>query len=150
NGQLEAILAKDELGPEDTAKIHELTYTLENALARIESEVEALEETLEEVHVASERYEVETVRTQGRKYLDNAAKLTKEERRAARRCHHTTGAGAHETRDPFAQQQAVLHAPAGRGGATARPHRPRARPAALLHAHRQGRLRAALQGPVAG
>ena len=77
NGQLEAILAKDELGPEDTAKIHELTYTLENALARIESEVEALEETLEEVHVASERYEVETVRTQGRKYLDNAAKLTK-------------------------------------------------------------------------
>lgn len=77
NGQLEAILAKDELGPEDTAKIHELTYTLENALARIESEVEALEETLEEVHVASERYEVDTVRTQGRKYLDNAAKLTK-------------------------------------------------------------------------
>ena len=77
NGRLEAILAKDELGPEDTAKIHELTYTLENALARIESEVEALEETLEEVHVASERYEVDTVRTQGRKYLDNAAKLTK-------------------------------------------------------------------------
>lgn len=77
NGRLEAILAKDELGPEDTAEIHQLTYTLENALARIESEVEALEETLEEVHVASERYEVDTVRTQGRTYLDNAAKLTK-------------------------------------------------------------------------
>ena len=77
NGRLEAILAKDELGPEDTARIHELTYTLENALARIESAVEALEETLEEVHVASERYEVETIRTQGRKYLDDAAKLTR-------------------------------------------------------------------------
>ena len=77
NARLESILAKDELGPEDTAEIHELTYTLENALAKIKSEVEGLEETLEEVHVASERYEVETVRSQGRKYLDDAAKLAK-------------------------------------------------------------------------
>ena len=77
NAKLEAILAKDELGPEDTAEIHQLTYTLENALAKIKSDVEALEVTLEEVHVASERYEVDTVRGQGRKYLDNAAKLTR-------------------------------------------------------------------------
>src|SRR5690606_23749203 len=76
NTQLAAILAKDELGPEDTAKIHELTYTLENALERISDDVEALQETLELVHVASERYEVEAVRTQGRKYLDTAAKLS--------------------------------------------------------------------------
>ena len=75
--RLEAILAKDELGPEDTADSHQLTYTLENALARIESAVEDLEETLEAVHVASERYEVETVRTQGSRYLEDAAKLTK-------------------------------------------------------------------------
>ncbi|GGK12699.1 DUF6746 family protein [Luteimonas terricola] len=77
NAQLAAILAKDELGPEDTAKIHELTYTLENALAKIKSEVEELEETLEDVHVASERYEVDVVKTQGSKYLDGAAKLTR-------------------------------------------------------------------------
>ena len=77
NAKLEAVLAKDELGPEDTAEVHQLTYTLENALAKIKSEVEGLEETLEEVHVASERYEVETVRSQGRKYLDDAAKLAK-------------------------------------------------------------------------
>lgn len=75
NAQLEAILAKDELGPEDTARVHELTYTLENALAKIKDEVGDLEEVLEEVHVASERYEVDTVRSQGRKYLDGAAKL---------------------------------------------------------------------------
>ena len=77
NAQLAAILAKDELGPEDTANIHALTYTLENALAKIKSEVEELEETLEDVHVASERYEVGVVKTQGRKYLDDAAKLTR-------------------------------------------------------------------------
>ncbi len=77
NAQLEAILAKDELGPEDTAKIHELTYTLENALDRIDSEVEDLEETLEALHVASERYEVGTVRTRGREYLDKSAKLVR-------------------------------------------------------------------------
>ena len=75
NAQLEAILAKDELGPEDTAKIHELTYTLENALARVKSEVEDMEEVLEEVHVASERYQVDTVRSQGRSYLDKSAGL---------------------------------------------------------------------------
>jgi hypothetical protein len=77
NSQLAAILAKDTLGPEDTARIHELTYTLENALAKIKSEVEDLEETLEDVHVASERYEVEVVKTQGRKYLDGAENLTR-------------------------------------------------------------------------
>ena len=77
NAQLEAILARDELGPDDTARIHELTYTLENALARIRSEVERLEETLEDVHVASERYEVETVRARGREYLKGAAGLAR-------------------------------------------------------------------------
>lgn len=77
NAQLEAILAKDELGPEDTAKVHELTYTLENALARIKDEVEDLEEVLEEVHVASERYQVDIVRSRGRAYLDGAAKLAR-------------------------------------------------------------------------
>lgn len=77
NAELEAILARDELGPEDTAKIHELTYTLENALERIDAEVEAMAESLEEVHVASERYQVETVRTQGRRYLDASSKLAR-------------------------------------------------------------------------
>ena len=77
NARLDAILAKDELGPEDTAAIHELTYTLENALAKIRSEVEGMERTLEEVHVASERYEVDTVRTQGRAYLDHAGRLAR-------------------------------------------------------------------------
>lgn len=77
NARLDAILAKDELGPEDTAEIHELTYTLENALGRIDSELKAMAESLEAVHVASERYEVDTVRAQGRRYLDASSKLVR-------------------------------------------------------------------------
>jgi hypothetical protein len=77
NAQLRDILARDELGPEDTAKSHERTYPLGNALGRIESEVEAMAESLEDVHVASERFELETVRTQGRRYLDASSKLVR-------------------------------------------------------------------------
>ena len=77
NRQLGEILAKDELGPEDTAKIHELTYTLENALGKIKDGVELLEESLEAVHVSSERFELDVVRTEGARYLDTAAKLAK-------------------------------------------------------------------------
>ncbi|MGY0650704.1 DUF6746 family protein [Luteimonas sp. A537] len=77
NAQLAAVLAEDDMRPEHTAKIHELTYTLENALEKIASELDDLAETLESVHVASERYEVDTVRAQGRKYLDTAAKIAR-------------------------------------------------------------------------
>lgn len=77
NAELQTILAKGELGPEDTAKIHQITYTLENALERISEDVEEMQETLEELHVASERYQVDVVRTQGREYLEAAEKLTR-------------------------------------------------------------------------
>lgn len=69
NRKLEAVLAKDQLTPADLATIHELTYTLENALAKIHSEFGQLADTLEAVHVASERADSATVRTKGREYL---------------------------------------------------------------------------------
>ena len=69
NGKLEALLNQGELSPEDLATIHQLTYTLENALNKINSEFEALAETLEEVHVASEHADAETVVNKGREYL---------------------------------------------------------------------------------
>ena len=76
NRQLEAIVAKDTLEPMDAAEVHQLTYTLENALQKIESELEDLQQVLEEVHVASERMEFDVVKQRGRDYLDTAAKLT--------------------------------------------------------------------------
>ncbi|MDZ7736771.1 MAG: DUF6746 family protein [Gammaproteobacteria bacterium] len=72
NNKLEGLLARDELGAAELHEVHQLTYTLENALGRINKELEELEDTLEDVHLASERADAETVQRQGRIYLDTA------------------------------------------------------------------------------
>ena len=78
NAQLSALIKKSDLKPADMVKVHELTYTLENALEKIRSELETLAETLEEVHIASERLDAETVRTQGRRYLTTATEIVRQ------------------------------------------------------------------------
>lgn len=75
NHKLEAVLDQDTLTSREIFAIHELTYTLENALERINTELEALAETLEEVHVASETADTESVRSKGREYLSVSRKL---------------------------------------------------------------------------
>ncbi|MFA5632348.1 MAG: DUF6746 family protein [Porticoccaceae bacterium] len=75
NEKLAALLAKDDLEPVDMAQVHELTYTLENALEKISEELDELADTLEEVHVASEKLDAEVVKTQGQKYLETARKI---------------------------------------------------------------------------
>lgn len=75
NKKLADILAKDELAPADMVQVHELTYTLENALEKIRDDLDDLADTLEEVHVASEKLDVEEIREQGSLYLDTAAKV---------------------------------------------------------------------------
>lgn len=62
----------DELAMND---IHELTYTLENAMARLRLEIIALEAELEALHLASERWDAGAVRTHGATYLEGASKL---------------------------------------------------------------------------
>lgn len=69
NKKLEAVLDKGTLTAADLATIHELTYTLENALEKINEDFTALAETLEAVHVASESADSATVMTRGREYL---------------------------------------------------------------------------------
>lgn len=68
NQRLEAVLAQ-ELTPERLLEIHELTYTLENALGRIEQELEDIAETLEDVHVASELLDADAAKRHGDAYL---------------------------------------------------------------------------------
>lgn len=75
NARLEKILASDSLTGEQMEKVHELSYTLENALNRINSDLFKLTKTLEEVHLASERRDAETVDEQGRAYLSTARKV---------------------------------------------------------------------------
>jgi len=72
NNRLAAIVAKDELTASDLATIHELTYTLENALEKINDELVALAELLEEVHVASETADGASTVEKGRAYLGTA------------------------------------------------------------------------------
>ncbi len=76
NTRLEAKLAS-KLTDEDLAEIHELTYTLENALEKIEDELEELAETLEEVHVASENFDREKLKKNGDVYLQVSRTIIK-------------------------------------------------------------------------
>lgn len=75
NDRLNEIMEKDELSADDLDAIHQLTYTLENALARIDTELEGMAVNLEEVHLASERLDRETLREHGPRYLRKARML---------------------------------------------------------------------------
>lgn len=77
NKKFAAILAKKELVAADMHQVHELTYTMENALEKIRDELEDLADTLEEVHQASESADIAEVKKHGQIYLDTARKVIK-------------------------------------------------------------------------
>lgn len=66
---LAELVGREPLGPEDLHRVHELTYTLENAVERMRGELATLAETLEEVHIASETGDTATVARQGRRFI---------------------------------------------------------------------------------
>lgn len=68
-------LAAGDLGSIEMARVHEVTYTLENALARINQEYESVAAALEEVHLASERVDTDTVRKQASVYAEGLSEL---------------------------------------------------------------------------
>lgn len=70
-----AELLDGELSDADLAEIHQLSYTMENALGRIHEEVYQLEGTLEEVHLGSEAFDRGRVRANGEAYLEGMAPL---------------------------------------------------------------------------
>ncbi len=72
NEELEEYLEHDSFQRADIAHIHELTYTLENALAKMQAELGALATTLEEVHLASEKGDADVIFESGRAYLSVA------------------------------------------------------------------------------
>ncbi|MFZ7096096.1 DUF6746 family protein [Luteimonas dalianensis] len=67
NARLQALLAEDEV---DLHTVHELTYTLENALQRLQADLAEAAEALEEVHLASEAADADTVKSRGGDYLE--------------------------------------------------------------------------------
>ncbi|MGR2740586.1 DUF6746 family protein [Billgrantia sp. Q4P2] len=75
NQQLAELLAQDELSITDLGTVHELTYTLENALEKIQEEVATMAIDLEEVHLGSETGDFERVQSHGADYLEAAQTL---------------------------------------------------------------------------
>jgi hypothetical protein len=75
NSRLAAIMRKQTLDADDIVAIHEITYTLEIALAKINAEFGALAETLEALHVATEKADFDDTRRYGDAYLDTARKV---------------------------------------------------------------------------
>lgn len=75
NRKLEEILEQEEIGPGDMERIHQLTYTLEKALARINTEVADLAATLEQLHLSSEARERDAVTEHGNEYLEGTRRL---------------------------------------------------------------------------
>lgn len=76
NTKLAEVL-KAELTPVSMTTVHELTYTLENALALIPAADDEIKEVLEEVHLGSESMDAERVLENGEYYLQLAKKLIK-------------------------------------------------------------------------
>lgn len=75
NARLQALLAEDEV---DLHTVHELSYTLENALHRIQAELEEAAVALEDVHVASEDADADTVKARGQAWLQATRALSGE------------------------------------------------------------------------
>ena len=75
NRLLAELLAQDELSNADLGTIHRLSYTLENALAMFDAQLNTMAVDLEEVHLGSESVERERVRTHGEAYLEAAQTL---------------------------------------------------------------------------
>lgn len=76
NNRLEELL-KGELTAADMMQVHELTYTLEQALERIDDELDDLADTLEEVHLASENMQRDELKKIAPVYLDTARIIVK-------------------------------------------------------------------------
>ncbi|SNY55692.1 hypothetical protein SAMN06297280_2941 [Arsukibacterium tuosuense] len=77
NNQKLQQLMQGELTPEAMVEIHQLTYTLENALEKIHLETTGLKEVLEEVHLGSENMDFTKVKQQAKRYLETATTLVK-------------------------------------------------------------------------
>lgn len=75
NEKLAKIIEQKKLSPEDMNTVHELTYTIENALGMLSSELGSLAETLEAIHIASEHADPKTVQEQGKHYIDTAKNI---------------------------------------------------------------------------
>lgn len=69
NQKLQAIVNKKTITTEDMVKVHELTYTLENAVIRLQKDLKTISVDLEKVHKASEHLKADVITGSGTNYL---------------------------------------------------------------------------------
>lgn len=67
--ELAVLLAQPELRPADMVRVHEVSYTLENAVERLRTELAQGAEALERVHKASEMGDAAAVTREGPRFL---------------------------------------------------------------------------------
>ncbi len=77
NAKLEALLEKETLEPKELVQIHEMSYTMENALKKLGEEQARLAALMEEVHRASESGDGKKVKDSGAAYLKGTAPLVR-------------------------------------------------------------------------
>lgn len=70
------IVASDSLSVEEMERVHELTYTLEVALAKMNEELTDLPEVLETLHKASEGDDVAAFKKAAAAYLETAQAMS--------------------------------------------------------------------------
>ena len=75
NRKMAEVIARDPLSVDDMEAVHELTYTLEIALAKINEELGALPVVLEEVHLSSEGDNPARLKAVAEVYLEQAKLL---------------------------------------------------------------------------
>jgi hypothetical protein len=78
NKVLTQITQQKEMSVEDMVKIHELSYTLENALGKLSSELTNAAVNLEQVHLASETLQQAVIQKHAEIYLDITAVFSAE------------------------------------------------------------------------
>lgn len=69
NERLKELVNRKSLTPEDMVKVHELTYTLENAVIKLKENIATIAVDLEKVHKGSEHLDQEKIKKSGEKYL---------------------------------------------------------------------------------
>lgn len=70
NAHLQRLVDQGQLSDEDLVKVHELTYTLEVALERLQQSLSQTADVLEEVHLGSETMDANRVRDNAKRYLE--------------------------------------------------------------------------------
>lgn len=76
NAKVAEVVARDDLSPSDMEEVHEYTYTMEQAVARIADEMAGIAVVLERVHLSSEGDNPHALRGAAQVYLEMTAPLT--------------------------------------------------------------------------